>query len=146
MFSEETLIEMADGKLKHINTIKPGDLIINKLRNPIRVRKLEVFPNTLVVAVQLNNGTGVFYTAPNTKFLCHHIIENQHVSHFDTIQNIHTDGGYLKSSMKFFSPESDVSISNYDSSNATLTKTVYCIEPIGDSTNSYIINGVIANC
>ena len=83
---------------------------------------------------------------PNTKFLCHHIQDNEHTSHFDTISNVHTDGGYLKNSLKFFSPESDVSISNYDASNVSLTKTVYCIETLGDSTNSYIVNGVIVSC
>ena len=145
MFSEEALISMADGSIKHINTLKPGDLIINKLSKPVKVRKLTSHTAN-VVTLQLNNGTGVFYVEPNAQFLCHHITNAEHTCHFDILADIHVHGGYLKNSMKVFSPESDVSISNYDASNVSLTKTVYCIESIGDSTNSYIVNGVIASC
>lgn len=146
MFSAEALVTMADGTTKHINTIRAGDLILNKLRTPIKVRSITVEHDAHVVVVQLNNGSGIFYTSPNTKFLCHHIDSNQHTSHFDTIHNIHIDGGYLKNNLRFFSPESDISISSYDDSNVSLTKTVYCIEALNDSTSSYIINGVIVQC
>jgi hypothetical protein len=147
MFSAEAIVSMADGTKKHINNLSNGDLILNKLNRPVKVRSVTIEENIHVVAVQLNNGSGIFYVAPNTKFLCHHIDNtNHHINHFDTIQNINVDHGHVKSNIKMFSPESDISISSYDDSNVSLQKTVYCIQSLNDSTSSYIINGIIVQC
>lgn len=147
MFSAEAMVSMADGSKKHINTLHVGDFILNKLNKPVKIRAVVVEENIHVVVVQLNNGSGLFYTSPNSKFLCHHTNNtNEHTSHFDIIQNIYADSGYLKSNLKIFSPETDISISSYDDSNASLEKTVYCIQSLNDTTSSYIVNGVIVQC
>ena len=145
MFSEECIVPLADGSTKSISAIVPGDLIINKLLKVVKVRAVTSTTGN-AVAVQLNNGTGVFYTDPTARFLCHYINGDSHTSHWDSISTINTHQGWVKSSMKIFSPETNVSISSYDASNTSLTKTLYTIQNLNDNTNSYFVNGVIVSC
>jgi hypothetical protein len=142
MFSQEALVYMADGSKRNINSLRVGEMILNKFRNPVKVNRVIKKDNVPAIAVQLDNGTGLFYTTIDTLVLCHYGTDGSYVSKFDTIEEVHLRNGQLKNSIKVFSPESDVEISNYDTSNSTLTKTMYNIQTI-DSTNSYFMNGVI---
>lgn len=141
MFSSETFVEMADGSKKAINIIRQGDMVMNKFKKPSKVRKVLKFPNTITISIQLNNGTGVFYTTSTTEALCTHIMNNQHKISFCPFSMIHNGNGCAKSSMRSFSPESNVLISNYDDATQTI-KDLYQLE-ISDSTKSFFANGII---
>lgn len=146
MYSAETLITMADGTFKNINNVQVGDIIYNKLLRPVEISRIHSQTNTPVVEVQLNNGTGVFYTSPNSKIFCHHVANDgsQHTE-YCSISQAHGEGAKLKSSMKILSPESDVTYTTYDDSNVSLTKTTYCLHTL-DSTRSFFANKIIACC
>lgn len=143
MFSAETLITMANGTIKNINSIKPNEFILNKLRKPVQVKRINKTENTQVVEVQLNNGTGTFFCAPNTIFYCHHTTpQGAHTTQYCTISDAHSEEAKLKNSINLFSPDTDVSITSYDDSNHDLKKDTYTLYAI-DESKSFFANGVI---
>jgi hypothetical protein len=146
MYSAEALISMANGSFKNINNVRVGDKIYNKLSRPVNVTRIHKIDNAPVVEIQLNNGTGVFYSSPSSKIFCHHVhIDGKHHTEYCSIASAYTDGAKLKNSLKILSPNSDVIFTTYDDSNTSLTKTVYCIHTI-DSSRSFFVNKVIACC
>lgn len=148
MYSAESLITMADGTFQHINTLKIGDIIYNKLFKPVVITRLHIETEVPVVEIQLNNGTGVFYTHPTTKVLCHHVHDDgtQHTE-YCAISSANADGAKLKNSMKIFSPESDVTFTTYNDNdtNTSLTKTLYCLHTL-DSSRTFLVNKIITCC
>lgn len=146
MYSAETLISMADGTFKTINNIRVGDKVYNKLFKPVEVSRVHSSDNTPVVEVQLNNGTGVFYTSPESKIFCHHVHnDGSHHTEYCSISDAHLEGAKLKNSLKILSPESDVIFTTYDDSNVSLTKTTYCIHTL-ESSRTFLVNKIIACC
>lgn len=145
MYSAESLITMADGSVQHINTIRAGDKILNKLYKPVAVSRLHTVLNATVAEVQLNNGTGVFYTTPTSQVFCHHVHnDGTHVTEYSTIADAYHEGASLKSSVKVYSPESDVSFITFNEAISD-TKTVYCLHTL-ESSRTYLLNGMIACC
>ena len=143
MFSAETLITMADGTVKHINLIQQNDFILNKLRKPVQVKRINKIPNAQVVEVQLNNGTGAFFCTPNSIVYCHHTTnDGSHRTQHCSISDAASDDAKLKNSISLFSPESDVSITSFNDSNPDLKKDVYSLYAI-DETKSFFANGII---
>lgn len=143
MLSTEAQILMSNGTTKSISSIKVGDLIINKLNNSVKVITTHICTENSV-AVQFNNGTGIFYCSPTTLFLNHTTLTNgSHTSNYCTINNALSDNVKLKNSAKIFSPESDIEIINYDNTN--VIKELYCIHT-NESSMSYFANGVIVKC
>ena len=143
MISTEGLVWMSDGTKKSISLVIVGDIILNKMYLPVTVTRIHNYPAHLAVGVTLDNGTSKFYTYTECKFFCHITNENNsHVSGFDTIANIVATNGKLKSDSKIFSPQSDVTITNYDNSDTGLTKTLYCLHT-NDQSQSFIMNGII---
>ena len=134
MFSEEAMVNMADGTFKSISLIKSRDYIFNKLKNPIKVERI-------VQKIHLDNGTDPFYITPDTLFLC--IYNNgSFTSEYANIETIEKFNGKLKSSLKIFSKESDTSILEYNTD--LLRKDVYTLELLDpDNTESYYICNVI---
>lgn len=144
MYSAETLISMSDGTFKNINNIRVGDKIYNKLYKPVIVSRIHKTDNAPVVEVQLNNGTGVFYTSPTSKIFCHHVHnDGRHHTEYCSISDAHSEGAKLKNSIKILSPESDVTFTTYNDSNQSLTKTTYCIHTL-ESSRTFFINKIIA--
>lgn len=148
MFSEEATISMPDGTQKTIDKIKVNDLILNKFNIPVRVHSIHKAEDHNSVGIQLNNGTGVFYCASDAKVLCHNIASNgTNISEFITISESHNYSGTsskLKSSSKFFSPESDVSITTYDDPVSPHIKDLYCIHT-SDSKQTFYVNKIIVS-
>lgn len=146
MFSEEAMIKMANGSQKNIDDIRVNDLILNKLNQPVIVNRVHKYTARESVGIQLNNGTGVFYCDPNVRVLCHNIgLNGNSTSDFINISDVHTYSGIsskLKSSMKMFSPESDVSITTYDDPVSPHIKDLYCIHT-SDSSQTFYVNKII---
>lgn len=146
MYSSEALVSMADGSFKNINNIKVGDAIYNKFMKPVSVSRVHSSANAPVVEVQFNNGTGIFYAIPASQVFVHHAqTDKSHNLQYDTISNARTEGARLKSTMKFLSPQSDVSFTTYNDSDTTLTKTVYCLHTL-DGSKTYFVNKTIVCC
>ena len=142
MFSSESIIKMGNGTLKNINNVRRGEFIMNKMNKPVRIDNITQ-SNMNVVVVQLNNGTGIFYVSPNAKFLSHKVNnDGSHLLEKCSISEINTNGCMLKSSLKLFSANSNVSLTTYDNSDPNLTKMCYNITTL-DNTNSFFVNGVI---
>lgn len=144
MFSEDTLISMVDGTFKEIIDIKPNDYIFNKFKNPVRVLRLNTY-TAPAVGVQFNNETPLVYTGVNTQFICVHKVEGTTQSHWANLEHVDLVSGKVKSSMKTFSPLSDVTVSTF-LDNVAEEKVMYCIQTKGDMSKSYIANGVIVKC
>lgn len=149
MFSEEAIVNMADGTFKQINNIKVNDVILNKFNLPVTVHQVHEYLASTSVGIQLNNGTGVFYCNPNAKVLCHNTNQNGNsIVSFNTISSVHNYNGAsskLKSSSKVFSPGSDVSITTYDDPTPPHIKDLYCIHT-SDSSQTFFINKIITSC
>jgi hypothetical protein len=140
-FSSEAMISMANGVSKNINLIIPGDYILNKLNQVVKVKTISNVNFTSANAVQLDNSTPLFYTLPTVKFLKHQIHQNNsHSSDYDTILNIHTEDSKLKKNMKIFAYDSDVAITSYN--NTPVTKTLYTFSTV-DSVPTFFVNDVI---
>lgn len=143
MFSREALVYMANGTHKQIDEIKPGDYIMNKLYASTKVLRIHKLANHPAVEVQLNNGTGTFFCPSNVIVYSHHTTpDGKHRMEYTSISDVHTNGSKLKSSIKSFSPNSDVDITTYNDTDTNLKKDLYCLHLI-DTTGSYIINGII---
>lgn len=142
MFSPESIITMGNGTMKNINNVKRGEFIMNKMSKPVRIDNI-TNSDMNVVVIQLNNGSGVFYASPNAEFLSHKINTNgSHLLEKCSINEINTNRCMLKSSLKLFSTDSDISLTTYDNSDPNLTKMCYTITTL-DNTNSFFVNGVI---
>lgn len=141
MFSEEAMVNMADGTFKSISLIKPRDYIFNKLKNPIKVDRIIKTSQQIVQKIHLDNGTDPFYITSDTLFLC--IYNNgSFTSEYANIETIQKFNGKLKSSLKIFSKESDTTILEYNTD--LIRKDVYTLELLDpDNTESYYICNVI---
>lgn len=134
---------MANGTYKPISQIHKGDVILNKFKQQVRVLKLNVYQNQTVVRVQLNNGTNSFYTSPNSIVFCYYRLPNNTLmSEYCHISHVHENNGYMKSDLKIFSPESDISIDSYIQEEQQ--HTLYSLFT-GDSSQSYIVNKAIVS-
>lgn len=141
-FSEEAIISMANGVPKNINLVRPGEYILNRLNQSVKVRTVYSHDFTSANSIKLDNNTSLFYTLPTTEFLKHKInIDNSHNSDYDIILNIHNENSKLKKNLKVFAYDSDISILSYDTT--LFTKTLFTIYTV-DSAPTCIINGVIA--
>lgn len=142
MFSEEALVSMANGSFKPINTVVRGDQIMNKFGKRTTVLNIKTHPDEECVRVQLDNGTGTFYISPHTIVLGYYRTPDLRLkSEYGPISSIHENNGYLKSDLKIFSPDSDVRIESYVSSEP---KTLYSIITM-DNSRSYKINKIIVS-
>lgn len=141
MFSEDAMVNMADGTLKSISLIESKDYIFNKFKNPVKVNRIIKTSQQIVQKIYLDNGTDPFYITPDTLFLC--IYNNgSYTSEYANIETIQKFNGKLKSSLKIFSKESDTSILEYNTD--LLKKDVYTLELLDpDNTESYYICNVI---
>ena len=145
MFSEETMITMADGTKKNINLLTRGQLILNKNNKMIKVLEVVSYPNRPVVGIQLDNETGVFFACPNTKVYCSYQNNNRTVADYIPLHQVNDNNAILKNSLKMFDPSSNVNIVTYDNTDENLTKTLYKLITI-DSGTSYYANGILTNC
>lgn len=140
MFSEEALISMANGTFKPIKSIVRGDLILNKFGKKTSVLALKEHQNESTIRIQLDNGTGTFYMSPNTIVLGYYRTPELTLkSEYAMISQIKENGGFLKSDLKIFSPDSDVKIEVYDIGQA---QTLYSLTT-SDNSKSYKVNKVI---
>lgn len=145
MFSSESVVKMSNGTFKNINNVNRGEFIMNKMNKPVRVDSI-TSKELHAVGIQLSNGSNVFYATPDSKFMSHTLNnDGSHSLEKSTIFQIHTKGCMLKNSLKLFSNETNVTLSTYDDSDPTLTKTLYSISTL-DNTLSYFVNGVIVFC
>jgi hypothetical protein len=145
MFSEETMITMADGSKKNINLLKRGQLILNKNNKMIKVLEVVSYPNRPVVGIQLDNETGVFFTCPNTTVYCSYQNNNRTTADYIPFHQVNDKNAILKKSLKMFDPLSNVNIVTYDNTDINLVKTVYKLITIDNGT-SYYANGILTNC
>lgn len=146
MFSEEALIKMASGENKSIKLIKVNDIVMNNRNLPVKILAIDqVHDAHDAITLQINNGSGVFYCSPNTKFNYHDtLVDNSHSSGYDIIANIVAkNNAFLKSSLKTFSSDSDIDILTYDSN--VVPKNLYCFHT-NDSSYTFFINGIIVKC
>lgn len=142
MFSEEALISMANGSFKPINQLVRGELIINKFGKRTTVLQLKTHEKEESMRIQLDNGTGTFYISPNTIVLGYYRTPELTLkSEYCTISHLHQNKGYLKSGLKLFSPESDVQIESYISSEP---RTLYSLIT-SDNSKSYKVNKIIVS-
>lgn len=146
MFSEEALIKMASGVNKSVKLIKVNDIVMNNRNLPVKiiaVNKAAVAHDA--ITIQINNGSGVFYCSPSTKFNYHDtLVNNSHSSGYDTIANIVAkNNAFLKSSLKIFSSDSDIDILTYNA--VVVPKDLYCFRT-NDSSYTFFINGIIVKC
>ena len=143
MFSGDSKIRMASNNDRNISSIVVGDLIMNKFNKIVKVIAVHSYAAHDSVAVQLNNGSNVFYFSPDTVFMCHHVLNNgSHESHNCIMSEINDNDAKLKSSGKIFSNESDIEIVTYDPTN--VPNTLYCIHT-NDNTNTFFINNIIVS-
>lgn len=145
MFSEETMITMADGTKKNINLLTRGQLILNKNNKMIKVLEVIPYPNRPAVGIQLDNETGVFFTCPNTKVYCSYQNNNKIIADYLPLHQVNDNNAILKSSLKMFNPSSNVNIVTYDNTDENLTKTLYKLITVDNGT-SYFANGILTNC
>jgi hypothetical protein len=141
MFSQESLITMANGTFKPINTLQRGDIVLNKLYKPTRILKVNIYENERCVRVQFDNGTNTFHLSPNTIVLCYYRLpDNTFKSEYCHISHVHENNGYMKSNLKLFSPDSDILIESYVESSEN--KTLYSLVT-SDNSQSYLVNHAI---
>jgi hypothetical protein len=140
MFSEEAQVWMANGRGKNINQIQAGEWVLNKILKPVRVQRVITFQSAPAVNIEFDNGKGAFYASPDTKVFIAWLDDDGGHSQYSTISEAHTMGAHVKSSLKSFSPESNVDFANYDDQSET--KTLYALETV-DQTHSYMVMGVI---
>lgn len=143
MFSQESLVTMASGASKQINTIKTGDIILNKFKIPTRVLSVKKYENQPCIRIQFNNGTNTFYTSPNSIVFCYYRLpDNTIKSEYVAVSTVHSNNGYLKSNLRLFSPESDIYMESYIDNNETCA--LYSIQT-SDNSQSYLINNAIVS-
>lgn len=143
MFSSEAVVTMANGTYRSISLVRINDLIMNKFFNPCKVTRITHNTGNSV-SVQLDNDTDAFFTDADALFMCNITeIDSSKTVKNDTISNIFTNGYKLKNSGKFFSPESEVSIIDYD--DTPVSKTLYCLYT-NDKTQTYLINQIVTAC
>lgn len=144
MFGEGALVKMADGNYKDISLIASGDYILNKFNHSIKVDRVHIKKNQIVAEVILDNDALPFYVIPTAVFLYRNVNNNgDHNSGYSFISTINYNKSKLKSSMKIFSPESDVTIEKYTEYNNTMD--IYCLH-VNESTYSFIVNNCIVCC
>jgi len=144
MFSKEALIYMANGTYKSVSEVKTGEYIMNKLYAPTKVIRVHKLINKNVIEMQLHNGTKPFFCSPEIIVYCHHTTpDGKHHTEYTCLNEVYANKSKLKSSIKPFSPNTDVDILTYNNTNPELTKDLYCIHTI-DPTGSFIVNGIIA--
>lgn len=147
MFSEDTLVNMANNTLKPIKLLKVNDIIINKFKKPVKISKIHILKQQPAVEVQLENISTPFNCSPLTKFASHHVLhDNSHSSYTDSIINIYNSSAVnsrLKNSMVMFSYSSDVAITLFEENPILLD--LYCIHT-NDPSQSFFINDVITFC
>jgi hypothetical protein len=142
MFSEDTLVSMANGTFKPISSIVKGDAILNKFKGSTRVLNINTYNNQECIRVQLNNGTNSFYTSPDSIVFCYYRTPDTTLqSEYCHISHVHEVNGYIKSDLKIFSPDSDVSIESYVTSEPT---TLYSLHT-SDNSQSYLVNKIIVS-
>lgn len=143
MFDKDALIKMADGTHKKIGMINIGDYIVNKLNHSVKVNRVHKINTSDIIEIILDNDFPTFYTIPTTKFLFRNTDEGSHTSFYYKISDVDIKTSKLKSSMKIFSPESDITIDSYKIINKQIE--LYCLH-ISDSTFSFFINNCIVCC
>ena len=141
MFSEETMINMADGTMKMIKDVKARDYVLNKLKNPVKVERNIKTAQQVVRKIIIDNGSDPFYITEDTLFLC--VYNNgsftSKYANMDTIQKFN---GKLKTSLKIFSQESNINVLEYTPD--LIRKDVYSLELLDqDNTSSYFVCNVI---
>lgn len=143
MFSQDSLVSMADGTFKPINQIKKGDIILNKFKQHVRILKVNIHENQQAVRIQFNNGTNTFHISPNTIVFCYYRLpDNTLKSEYCPISHVHENSGYMKSDLKIFSPESDIAIDSYIPDEQLYT--LYSLYT-SDTSQSYLINKAIVS-
>ena len=140
MFSEEAMVNMADGTMKSISDVKARDYVLNKFKNPVKVERNIKTIQQVVRYLTLDNNEP-FYITPDTLFLC--VYNNgSFTSEYTDIDTIQKFNGKLKNSLKIFSQESDVNIIEYTTD--LIRKDVYSLELLDpDNTSSYFVWNVI---
>jgi hypothetical protein len=140
MFSEEAIVSMANGAFKPISDIVKGDIILNKFKRSTRVLKIHTHTNQGCIRVQLNNGTNSFHTSPESIVFCYYRTPDSTLkSEYCHISHVHENNGYIKADLKIFSPDSDVEIESYVTSDPITLYSLYT----SDNSQSYIINNII---
>lgn len=141
MFSGDVLVRLANGSKKQISQLKRTDKVLNKLNRPVGVRRIHTFPNSTAVKISLDNGTPDFICSPSTLVYARYINEQGiHTVEFMSIEEVHAKNGKIKSTLRMFSPESDVSILSYTPEPEPMT--LYALELV-DTTRSYFVNDMI---
>jgi hypothetical protein len=143
MFSQDSLVSMANGTFKPINEIQRGDVILNKFKRQVRVLKINVHENKTAIRIQFNNGTNTCHVSPDTIVFCYYRLpDNSLKSEYCKISKVHDNNGYLKSDLKIFSPDSDIGLESYVQDEQT--HTLYSLQTY-ETSQSYIINHAIVS-
>ena len=144
MFNEAAMVSMSNGQKKNINLIRPGEYILNKFKHPTKVIRIHQVKDQNVIEIQLDNGTNKFSMTPDTRVFSHFSTQDGvHSTSYCSISTAHEKDGFLKKSIRPFSPESDVKITSYTES--AITEDVYCLHT-SDSSQSFMVNDIIVLC
>jgi len=140
MFSKESIVSMANGTFKHIDSIIKGDIILNKFKQATKVLHIYTYNDVDSIEIQLDNGTNTFYASPQSIFFCYfRTPEHSLKSQYCPISKAYNNNACLKSDLKMFSPDSDVKITKYITSTPTTLYSLYT----SDNSQSYLINKTI---
>lgn len=137
---------MSNGELVNIDTLKPSNTILNHLNQSVIIDRVEQYTNhSGAYGIQFNNGTGVFYATPLDKVYATFVNSSTgyHTAKWATYNDVVKYNGNIKGSSKTFSPDSDITITNYNTTGST--KTLYCIYTV-DKFHSFYVNGAISSC
>ncbi len=140
MFGEDAIFTLSNGEFKRADSIRVGDIILNKLRRPVKVTRVHILKNIPVVELQLNNGTNSFRINPELKAFGHFVDrKGGHSTAYKTIKEIYESEGCMKRFLNLFSPSSNIEITSYSEEP---TRDVYCIHTV-DTDITMIVNDVI---
>jgi hypothetical protein len=141
MFSGDVQVTLSNGSKKSIKDVTKYDIVLNKMYKPVKVKKLNVYTVNQSIEIELDNETDPFHASENTLMYCRYInAQGIHISEFCPLKNVQLFHGNLKSTIRNFSPESDVHIVNYNVVDGE--QILYSIETM-DTMRSYIANGIV---
>jgi hypothetical protein len=146
MYSSESQVLLSNGQLVSITSLRPSSMILNHLDQVVRVERIEEYTNqTGAYGIQFNNGTGVFYAIPSNKVYATFVnaTTGHHTARWASYSEVLENDGKIKGSNKIFSPNSDILITNYNTTGSS--KTLYCIYT-RDKYHSFYVNGAITYC
>lgn len=146
MYSSEAQVLLANGQLISIGSLTTSSMILNHLNLAVKVSRIEQHTShTGAYGIQFDNGTGVFYGTPTNKVYATFVnaTTGHHTAKWATYSEVVENDGKIKGSKRTFSPNSDITITNYNTTGST--KNLYCVYTV-DKFHSFYVNGAINRC